>query len=59
MTFLAVSLPKLQPFPSCFIPRPLQANLILSAFLINLTVPKKQLFTLELLLGLLGQVFNS
>ena len=45
LTFLTKWLPKLhEPSPSNAIPRPLWVNLLLSAFLTNLTVPSKQFF---------------
>ena len=54
-TFLAKSLPKLlDPAPSNTIPPTLYANLILSAFFINLTVRNIQFFRVKSLLGLRG-----
>ena len=51
---------KLQkPFPSDVTPRSLKANLFQSPFLVNLTVPNKQFFSVKLLVGLPDQLFNS
>ena len=53
-------LSKLQlPFPSNPILQPLEVNLHLPAFLVNLPPPNKQLFKITLLVGLHGEVFNS
>ena len=41
------------------IPQPLYINVHFSVFLINLTVPNKHFFSVKLLLGLRGQLFDS
>ena len=53
-------LSKLQkPFTLNAVPQPLKVNLLLSVFLVNLTVANKQSFSVKSFVGLLGQVFNS
>ena len=59
-TFLAKPVPKLHaPAPSNAISKSLYANLLLIAFVTNLTVPSKQFFNVKLLLRLLDQLFIS
>ena len=59
-TFPEESISKLhEPSASNAVPRPLQINLLLIAFLTKSNVPNKQLFSEKLLIRLLGQSINS
>ena len=59
-TFLAKSSPNFHELsPSNAIPQPLKMNLLLIAFIVNLTVTNKQFFSGKLLVGLCGQMINS
>ena len=45
--------------PLKVIPGPLKINLLLIAFVVNLTIPNKQSFIAKSFLGLHGQLFNT
>ena len=55
-----MSLRKLQKtLPSNAFPQPILVKLFLFEFYVNLTVPNKQFFSVKLLVGIRGHVFNS